>query len=57
MKLIHTQKKSANRTFNKSATGFKSTLERKQFNQNVFNKDKTDKRFSKPKPIRRNQSR
>lgn len=52
MKQVHTKKKSANRSFNKSATGFLNTLERKQFNQHRNSPDKTDKRFTKPKPTR-----
>ena len=52
MKKIHTQKKSANRSFDKRHTGFRNSLEHRQYNQLRNSPDKTDKRFTKPKPVR-----
>lgn len=54
MKLKHTQKKSANRIFYKGATGFQNKRSRKQANQIMNSPDRSDKRFTKKKPIRKN---
>lgn len=53
MKQVHTEKKSANQSFNKSKTGFASETMRKAFNKRTFSEDKTHTGFMKKKPVRR----
>lgn len=52
MKLKHTTKKSANRSFDTRATGYASEAYRKHFNKHHFSPDKGDSRFTKPKRVR-----
>ncbi len=54
MKLRHTLKKSANRSFDTSGTGYPSELYRKQENKLRFSPDKKgNAKFTKSKPRRK----
>lgn len=53
MKLVHTTAKKANRAFNTFYTGFANSAMVKAYNKLTFTKEAKDKRFTKPKPIRK----
>lgn len=53
MKLKHTTKKEANRSFDTSATGYPSEQYRKQQNQVRNSPDKSPTNITKPKPRRK----